>query len=231
MDRNDNIKSYYSLRSEDYDTLYERPDRLVDLAGMLSVVREKLQGRRILEIACGTGYWTELLADCVESIQCIDTSPEMLEIARKRTESKRNVTFSINDAYRLDEVKGTYNAAFLGYWISHVPRNRMRDFLVTVEEKLEESSVIVMLDNRYVDGTTPISHEDKDGNTYQLRKLRNGSIFEILKNFLRSDELMKLVGGNARNIEYSEFVHYWVFSYIANSATRRHSGRRDHSGT
>lgn len=209
-----NLKEYYSLRSGEYDLLYDRPNRQADLRAMENAVVESLSGKRVLEIACGTGYWTELLADHVESLLAIDTSDEMMKIARKRTGSKENVMFLKSDAYSLDNVEGKFDAAFCGYWVSHVRRNRMREFLESLHGKLLPGSRVVLLDNRYVDGeSTPVSKTDSEGNTYQLRKISDGTSYEIVKNFFDEDELRKVTEGIGSDAEFLSFQFYWIFQY------------------
>lgn len=208
------LKEYYSLRSGKYDLLYERPDRQSDLRGMDKAVISMLSGRNILEIACGTGYWTELLADHAESILAIDTSDEMMEIARKRTESRENVSFQKSDAYSLADVEGDFDAAFCGYWVSHVRRDRLRDFILTLHSKLMPEAKVVLIDNNYVDGSsTPISKTDDEGNTYQLRSVDGGRFFEIVKNFLNEEDLMGVTEGLGKDREFLSFRYYWIFQY------------------
>ncbi len=208
------LKKYYSLRSRDYDLLYEKPERQDDLRKMEGIVLSELSGKRVLEIACGSGYWTALLSSVAESVHGIDTSPEMLEIAMRRTSDKENVILSLDDTYSLQEVEGDFNAAFLGYWISHVERKRMYDYLCTLGKRLPGGSRVVMLDNRYVDGSsTPISRTDPDGNTYQLSNVQDGKKFEIVKNFLDEDELRRITPEDSRDIRYWGMQFYWVYSY------------------
>ncbi len=212
------LKEYYSLRSGEYDLLYEKPDRQADLKGMGDAVTGLLSGRKVLEIACGTGYWTELIADHAKSVLATDTSDKMMGIAIKRTESKRNVVFLISDAYTLDGIEGEFDAAFCGYWISHVRKSRMRPFLENLHAKLLPGSKVVLLDNRYVGGkNTPISKTDVDGNTYQIRKLADGLSYEIVKNFLTEEELMNLTEGMGMDRKFLSYQYYWVFHYTVGS--------------
>lgn len=215
MDPEDrNLKEYYDRRSSEYDLLYEKPDRQKDLAGMREQAISALRGKKVLEIACGTGYWTEVLSGYVDLILATDTSETMMEVARKRTASKKNVSYLLSDAYTLDNVQGEFNAAFCGYWVSHVKRKRMGDFLSNLHGKLLPGSSVVLLDNIYVDGSsTPISKTDSEGNTYQMRRLANGETYEILKNFLGWRELMDLTENMARKRKFKEYQYYWVFEY------------------
>ena len=55
-------------------------------------------GMRVLELGCGTGYFTRELARSGADIVAIDVSPELLEIARANC-SAPNVRYEVQNAY------------------------------------------------------------------------------------------------------------------------------------
>jgi SAM-dependent methyltransferase len=57
-------------------------------------------GMRVLELGCGTGYFTRELARSGAEIVAVDVSPELLEIARANC-SAPNVRYEIQNAYDL----------------------------------------------------------------------------------------------------------------------------------
>jgi SAM-dependent methyltransferase len=57
-------------------------------------------GMRVLELGCGTGYFTREMARSGADIVAIDISPELLEIARANC-SAPNVRYEIQNAYEL----------------------------------------------------------------------------------------------------------------------------------
>jgi len=58
-------------------------------------------GMSVLELGCGTGYFTRELARSRADIVAIDVSPELLEIAKINT-SAPNVRYEIQNAYELN---------------------------------------------------------------------------------------------------------------------------------
>ena len=58
-------------------------------------------GMSVLELGCGTGYFTRELARSRADIVAIDVSPELLEIAKTNT-SAPNVRYEIQNAYELN---------------------------------------------------------------------------------------------------------------------------------
>ncbi len=210
----DALRDYYSARAAEYDQVYQKPERQADLRAIETWLPPLLEGRRVLEIACGTGYWTRFLAPEAESVVAIDAAAGPLEIARRRL-SADNVTFRPGDAYRLSAESGSFNGAFAGFWLSHVPRQQMRDFLRQLALRLEPGSPVVLLDNRYVEGSsTPISERDLEGNTYQVRPLANGSRHRVLKNFPTESELRLLAAAVSPHCDYHEWPHYWGLRFV-----------------
>ncbi|PIF90927.1 hypothetical protein CLU86_1824 [Acidovorax sp. 62] len=66
------MQDYYAARAKEYDQIYAKPTRQADLRQMEAWLPTVLAGRNVLEIACGTGYWTQfsepvqsLFGDCI----------------------------------------------------------------------------------------------------------------------------------------------------------------------
>jgi demethylmenaquinone methyltransferase/2-methoxy-6-polyprenyl-1,4-benzoquinol methylase len=208
-------RAYYSARAPEYDRVYTQPERQSDLRAMERWLPAQVSARRILELACGTGYWTQFVAPVARSIVAIDAAPEPLEIARTRVPECGHTTFLLGDAYRILSDIGVFDAAFAGFWFSHVPHSRRREFLLHLNERLESGSPVVLFDNLFVEGSsTPIADTDDEGNTYQLRTLDNGTVHRVLKNFPTEPELLALVtavGGDGR---FTRWQYYWGLTYL-----------------
>ncbi len=207
------LQAYYAARANEYDRVYAKPERQTDLREMERWLPPLLSGRRVLEIACGTGYWTQFIEPVAKRVVAIDIAAETLRIARKRVPDKR-VRFLIGDAYCIPPDLGSFNAAFAGFWFSHIPRSRQREFLLHLNERLDPGARVVLLDNLYIEGSsTPISERDSDSNTYQLRLLADGSVHRVLKNFPTEQELRSLVTESGDDPQFTTWQHYWGFHY------------------
>lgn len=208
------LLEYYARRATEYEAIYAKPERQADLDRVRCWLREELGGRRLLETACGTGYWTAWLAPATETILATDANEAVLDVARRKPYPPGRVSFAIADAYELDTVTGEFNAAFAGFFWSHVPRQRIPAFLRSLHGRLGHGARVVLLDNRYVAGSsTPISRRDEAGNTYQQRRLADGSEYEVLKNFPSPAELTAALGGEASGLRIVEFEFYWGAGY------------------
>jgi len=208
------MQSYYAARAGEYDAVYRKPERQPDLRTIEQWLPAVLRGRRILELACGTGYWTRFLAPAASSIVAIDSADETLRIARERV-PQANVSFSVGDAYAPGRPGTVFDAAFAGFWFSHVPRERQVEFLTALNAALQPGARVVFLDNLFVEGSSsPICEEDARGNTYQSRSLSDGSTHRVLKNFPSEADLHALVAhGLGRSPLYTCWTYYWAFEY------------------
>ena len=208
------LPEYYAARAREYERVYEKPERQADLERLKRLIPGYFTGREVLEIACGTGYWTALIAPVARAITAIDINPETLAIARSKALPPGRVTFVVADVNELAANYRNFAAAFAGFWWSHLPRNARPGFIEALHRTLEAGAVVVALDNRYAEGSsTPVSHVDADGNSYQRRRLEDGSEHVVLKNFPSEAELRADLGSRGTAIEYIALDYYWVFKY------------------
>lgn len=209
------MRVYYARRADSYERVYHKPERQPDLRAIEAGLPGFFAGRRVLEVACGTGWWTPHGARDAAAWLATDLNPETLAVARAKP-LPACVRFATVDAYALDLPSDapTCDAAFAGCWWSHVPLSRLAGWLAALHARLATGARIVFLDNSFVPGSsTPISRRDEAGNTYQRRTLDDGSVHEVLKNFPTGDEALARLGPRARQAQWIEYTHYWVLSY------------------
>ena len=205
------LEKYYARRAAEYEKIFDKPERQADLARMRVDIPRLFVNQRVLEIACGTGYWTPLIAEQAESVLATDYNEEPLAIAKSKAYRRANVTFAQADAYALPDWGQKFSACYAGFWWSHVPLGEIAGFLENLEKVLQPGATVAFMDNRYVEGSsTPISRTDAEGNTYQARRLADGSSHEVLKNFPTAQELRARLG---KDVRYVEYEYYWIASY------------------
>ena len=208
------VPAYYAQRAQEYDRIFQKPERQDDLRILRSFVLETFAGRNVLEVACGTGYWTQVLARTAQSVTAFDINDTVLEIARAKPLYGAKVELRREDAYALPMFPQRFNGGLAGFWWSHVPKGRLRSFLTSLHRAFAPNATMVFIDNAYVEGSsTPISHADADGNTYQKRTLDDGSTYEVLKNFPTEEELRCALRGLATNVRVGFLPNYWVLTY------------------
>jgi len=215
------METYYAKRAAEYEKIYHKPERQADLARLREDLPALFPGQRVLEIACGTGYWTPLIAARAESVVAMDYNDETLQIARSKPYPKNNVSFQQGDAYALPAWPGKFSACFAGFWWSHVPFARLDPFLEHLATRLEPGATVAFLDNRYVENnSTPVSRRDAEGNTYQQRRLADGTSHEVLKNFPTAGQMERRLARHGSDVRFTNYQYYWVATYRIMSAGR-----------
>ena len=175
---------YYAKMAEQYDAVYNLEEREDDQEDLCDHVAEALAGHIVLELACGTGFWTEIAAETALSIVATDINPNLIALARTRDLPQEQVTFRVADAYDLPADLGEFTAILVGFWWSHVARADQEKLLAHWRANFGKDILIVLLDDTYVEGTSDtVARTDLEGNTYQIKTAPDGMRYEIRKNY------------------------------------------------
>src|SRR5690348_2538979 len=108
-----------------FDAFAETYDRLASLTGgsMRSVIEGLLpeEGRRAVDLGCGTGHHAAVLATRFDEVLAVDISPPMLEIARARR-ARPNISYELRDLREVSpESDGPFDLVFSASTLHHVP--------------------------------------------------------------------------------------------------------------
>jgi demethylmenaquinone methyltransferase/2-methoxy-6-polyprenyl-1,4-benzoquinol methylase len=205
------MRSYYSQRAPQYEEIYQRPER----QGNLTAIKDRLSctfaGQSVLDVACGTGYFSAVMAPVARQLTGIDISAPVLELARQKNLPRAR--FDLGDAMRLDPSLGLFDAAFLGFWWSHIGLEELDAFIAQLHARLRPGARVVILDNLFVPGhSTPLKRQDAHGNTWQQRVTADGSIHEVMKNYPRYEFLLQRLRPFASTYWWC-LDYYWWFEY------------------
>jgi demethylmenaquinone methyltransferase/2-methoxy-6-polyprenyl-1,4-benzoquinol methylase len=204
------LTDYYARRAREYDQVYLKPERQADLARLRIRLGELFAGRSVYEVACGTGYWTAVFAATAANVFATDYNEEVLAIARSRA-LPSGVGFARGDAFAPPVAPLPCDAAFAGFWWSHLRRAEIDGFLKAFFARLPLGARFVFIDNAYVEGSsTPLARTDAEGNTFQLRRLADGSTHEVLKNFPAETEVRAALAPHASRIVWEATEYYWL---------------------
>ncbi len=227
----DKLLEYYRRRATEYEKVYAKPERQADLHVLHATIPVYFSQRRVLEVACGTGYWTRPVSSCATSIVAIDQAAETLDFARAQTAYDACIDYRIGDAFDLAAVEGTFDAALVAFWWSHVTIAALPSFLSGLHQRLETGARVLVVDNRYVEGSNhPITRTDADGNTYQQRTLDSGATYEVLKNFPTAAIVSQaVVNAGGSDPVVHELPYFWYATYALAEDQRRDSAVRDHA--
>jgi ubiquinone/menaquinone biosynthesis C-methylase UbiE len=188
---------YYEARAPEYDDWYLRRGRYargaihdaawnaeLDTAGRWLDARP-LAGE-IVELAAGTGWWSPLLASKGE-LSMYDAAAAPLERARERLVAHRlRAHLHVRDAWA--EPDRTVDALFTGFWLSHVPRDRLAEFLGLARRWLKPGGRFAFIDS-LPDPASGAADHPTPGADRSVRRLDDGREYSIVKVYYTADEL------------------------------------------
>ncbi len=191
------LLAYYEARAPEYDDWYLRRGRYergpvhdaawnaeLDMAGRwldaLTIAGE------IVELAAGTGWWSPLLASKGE-LSLYDAAASPLERARERLVAHRlRAHLHVRDAWA--ESDRAVDAVFTGFWLSHVPRARLDEFLGVVRRWLKPGGTFAFIDSLRDPQSSAADHPPPADDT-SVRRLDDGREFTIVKVYYEPNEL------------------------------------------
>jgi cyclopropane fatty-acyl-phospholipid synthase-like methyltransferase len=229
---------YYRARAPEYDEWFQRrghydhgPElaalwerELAEVHAVLEAV--PLDGVAALELAPGSGWWTERYVDRVASLTAVDASPEMVERARMRLGPRvEKIDWVFADIFTWTPSR-RFDAVIFCFWISHVPRARLDAFLRMVAGALEPGGQVFFVDGQPADtsGRADRSPWERDGEV-QHRELLDGRSFAIVKNHWPADELAARFAAAGLAVEIHETATYFQCGTAA-KAPGAEEGRR-----
>lgn len=210
------MKEYYNKRAKEYEQIYHHDDpvRQSELAKIKNLLRNSFRNKSVLEVACGTGYWTEAVAQTAKNITAVDYSVEMIQLAKTK---EIKATFIDDDAFSLKNVSDIFNAGLANFWFSHIPKAQINSFLNTFHKKLQPKSTVIMTDNIFnKDIGGEIIKKYRDENSYKVRTLNDGTSFQIIKNYYNEEELNIIFKKYSSEINIHFGKYYWWIKYKLN---------------
>jgi ubiquinone/menaquinone biosynthesis C-methylase UbiE len=206
--------NYYSRRGAELEKVYDKPERQEDLARLRDLLSGRVRGETVLELACGTGYWTKQIAQAAQSVTALDASAEMLEIARDKLRAFRNVEIIHGDAFALPTFSKQFTSCCALFLLSHIRRNEIASLLDHIHSTLKPGSLMLFADNNFVaESNTPIAERSDEGDSYQERLLPDGSRHRVLKNFYSQDDLASFFQSRSRDLKIIQLRYYWIATY------------------
>jgi ubiquinone/menaquinone biosynthesis C-methylase UbiE len=185
---------YYRARAGEYDEWFLRqgrydrgPDHREAWLGEVAVVEAALEqtlpsGGDVLELACGTGWWTSRLAARHQRVMAVDASPEVIAINRERVKSDR-VEYVVANLFKWVPPAGAFDALFFGFWLSHVPSAEFDAFWSTVKTALKPDGKVFFVDSLFEQTSKARDHDPVDHSGVARRTLNDGREFRVVKIF------------------------------------------------
>jgi len=212
MPKSKSIVDYYRARAPEYEQIYYRdvPERRKEIDDQCKNIKIIAQNKTVLDLACGTGYWSKVASETAKEVVASDIAPEMISQAKTK---KYNcpVEFLVSDLYHLSLKPNSFDLIILGFWLSHEPKQHYSILFDSITAPLKPGGRIWMIDNNppaegpQLDSTGV----DEHGNNLKVRRLDNGNEYVILKNYFSKEELEKVLSERFRIIDFVYKKYYW----------------------
>lgn len=218
----DCMKIYYEARAAEYDEWFYRKGRYdhgedlnvrwnANAAQVTAALDEFAMTGDILELASGTGIWTNRLARGAQSVTAVDASPQMIEINRRKVANAK-VNYVLSDLFEWNP-QTQYDGVFFGFWISHVPTERLDAFLSKVAAALKPGGKVFFVDSRPDQTMSANNHTlPEPGSQIMKRLLNDGSSYDIVKNFFNPAELKARCAKAGLRVDVRETPHYFLYA-------------------
>ena len=216
MDEDDLLaeqRAFYRARAPEYDEWWQRRGRYDrgeesrrewdrQVATLENALAAFGVDGDVLELAGGTGWWTQRLARTAKRLTVVDASPDTLAINRERV-ARPDVEYVVADLFGWTPPR-RYDVVFFSFWLSHVPRPRFGAFWSLVRSCLAPDGRVFLIDNRE-DPTPERRIADpyvvERGTDVQLRRLSDGSRYRVVKVMYEPDELQGLLAAEGWRAE------------------------------
>jgi 2-polyprenyl-3-methyl-5-hydroxy-6-metoxy-1,4-benzoquinol methylase len=214
---------YYRARAGEYDDWWFRRGRydrgeeanarwFAEAAQVQAALDRFALAGDVVELACGTGLWTQRLLAHAERVTAIDASPEAIELARERT-AEGPVEYVQADLFAW-EPQRRYDVCFFAFWLSHVPEERFASFWEKVGRALKPDGRVSFVDSAPSERASAADHKlQARGEQTMLRRLADGSEYRIVKHWFRPAELQQRIAALGWRVEVAMTSEFFVYGH------------------
>jgi demethylmenaquinone methyltransferase/2-methoxy-6-polyprenyl-1,4-benzoquinol methylase len=191
--------AYYRARAPEYDEWFLRQGRYAldeaqrtqwhaELAEVERTLRAHAPLGDVLEVACGTGLWTQYLAPIASHVTAVDAAPEALTRARVRVPDSHVETVEA-DLFSWTPYR-QYDFVFAGFWLSHIPRSHFTLWWERMREVLRAGGRVMFVDSLF-NPTSAARDHHPDTSGIVERRLNDGRRFNVVKVYYDPDDLQR----------------------------------------
>jgi len=212
---------YYRARANEYDHWWLRQGRydrgaalnarwFAEAALVSSALAAFRPSGRVLELACGTGIWSEPLLAFASHLTALDGSSEMLAINSARLRSTA-VLYLEADLFQWRPTQ-QFDVVFFAFWLSHVPPERFAEFWQLVHSCLAPGGRVFFVDSRRDPTSTAVDHHlPEPASTVLRRRLNDGREFQIYKVFYDPVDLTERLCALGWQFDIRQTDHYFLY--------------------
>jgi len=143
--------------------------------------RRFVAGRRTLDVACGEGYGSALLASAAATVVGVDVAPEVVAHAAQRYRDRSNLRFEAGSASRLPLADASVDAVVSFETIEHLPREDQPRMIAEIARVLVDDGLLIL------SAPNPVEYSQKRGyrNPFHIHEPDRAEIDEMLAQWFR----------------------------------------------
>jgi ubiquinone/menaquinone biosynthesis C-methylase UbiE len=226
-DYSDLIKStrtYYREYSENYVKFYEnwskKEGKFSDskyregYETVTKVMRNIARREEIvIDIGCGVGKWSVLLAENGLEVISVDNLPNMLRKVTQRCEQKRvksRVSLILSDGFCLPFKGGTFDGATLNWVLAHIPVVKSANFIREIQRVVKRNGWLLISDSYW-------RGQEGGKEQIQIREVE-GRKHEVYKYYYEPAELKQLLRKTFGDVTLLLPLHYELVCVARNTS-------------
>ena len=213
--------SYYDMRQVHGDMPHQiprgpAPDMPGEQEMMVRESRKAMRGRRVLEVASGTGTASREISETAASVTGVEIAPNMLRLARE-SENPGNVTYVAGDAFSLGsmDLGERFDGGFAAGFLHTCPTSRYNEFLDGFHARLERGSTVFMRSSRPTspDARSRLFRMEGHPDQYMTRQLSDGSEYVMVENDPTEDEFRRIFEPWCSHLSVHIGSYWWWIRY------------------
>jgi len=201
MDDNlrDSMRRYYDERAAEYEEAFLQGTGTASItdpgvfrreAAVLAGIVERCANGRLIDLACGTGFWYPHYAPRCSAITLVDRSPRMLDECRKKIaalDALSRTELVLADVLDHPFRPGLFDTVLVGFLISHLDDAEEERLFARMRDLLDRGGRFLILDSAW----SPERARFNAKAERQRRQLKDGRSFEIYKRYLDRQDVFE----------------------------------------
>ncbi|HET9270124.1 MAG TPA: class I SAM-dependent methyltransferase [Vicinamibacterales bacterium] len=195
----DQTRAYYDARASEYEEAYtlgtgtssiRDPAVFTNEARILASIVAQHVGGRVIDVACGTGFWLPAYAERCSHVTLFDQSERMLDECRKKVERlglTGRCTLLQGDFFEQRFTPASYDCALVGFLLSHLTEAQEAQCFASLKAMMAVGGRFLILESAW-------SRERAEVNVkaeLQERRLNDGTRFEIYKRYFDRNDVVE----------------------------------------
>ncbi len=186
---------------------------------MVQDLRAFVSGRRVLEVACGMGRWTQFAAETAGFVLATDAAPNLLANAEGLRLPRDRVRFRCVNAFDIGSLKDEFVCAMHLNFFNHLPAPAAARFLSVLHARLGPGGRVFAAGQQYsANWKQQMYTRDGSPDTFSMRR-EDGFNFELVDNEFDESRVRQCLAGAATNLQVKIGRAFWWATYTVSPAS------------